>query len=182
MRGGRRCSRQITSEHARPVLAQRTKVFASAVADVMAITKWSIGRNKRRPYAISLNESDLHLEFCLLPARDTIPGARNRTGKRHMKFVLVNGRRPRPQSFCALCGEAIGESYCENLQRGSLTAITRATPVTARLPPQRFKGLRRRHDNHPLCATSRLMHQQTTCAGRNDLSVCVLSAAWVGFS
>jgi hypothetical protein len=113
MRGGRRCSRQITSEHARPVLAQRTKVFASA--DVMAITKWSIGRNKRRPYAISLNESDLHLEFCLLPARDTIPGARNRTGKRHMKFVLVNGRRPRPQSFCALCGEAIGESYLREL-------------------------------------------------------------------
>jgi len=28
-----------------------------------------------------------------------------------MKFVLVNGRTPRPQSFCALCCEPIGESY-----------------------------------------------------------------------
>lgn len=27
-----------------------------------------------------------------------------------MKFVLVNGRTPRPQSFCALCCKAIGES------------------------------------------------------------------------
>src|SRR5262245_28677417 len=40
-----------------------------------------------------------------------------------------------------------GRVTCENLQRGSSTAITSATPVTARLPPERFKGLRRRHDN-----------------------------------
>ena len=26
--------------------------------------------------------------------------ARNETWKRHMKFVVVNGRTPRPQSFC----------------------------------------------------------------------------------
>ena len=28
-----------------------------------------------------------------------------------VKFVLVNGRTPRPQSFCALCCEPIGDSY-----------------------------------------------------------------------
>jgi hypothetical protein len=28
-----------------------------------------------------------------------------------VKFILVNGRTPRPQSFCALCCEPIGESY-----------------------------------------------------------------------
>jgi hypothetical protein len=28
-----------------------------------------------------------------------------------MKFILVNGRSPSPQSFCALCCEPIGESY-----------------------------------------------------------------------
>jgi hypothetical protein len=28
-----------------------------------------------------------------------------------MKFILVNGRTPRPPSFCALCCEPIGESY-----------------------------------------------------------------------
>jgi hypothetical protein len=32
-----------------------------------------------------------------------------------MKFVLVNGRTPRPQSFSALCCEAIADSYLREL-------------------------------------------------------------------
>jgi hypothetical protein len=32
-----------------------------------------------------------------------------------MKFVLVNGRTPRPQSFCALCCETIGGSYLREI-------------------------------------------------------------------
>jgi hypothetical protein len=32
-----------------------------------------------------------------------------------MKFVLVNGRTPSPESFCALCCEPIGESYLRDL-------------------------------------------------------------------
>ena len=32
-----------------------------------------------------------------------------RLGRRHMKFVLVNGRTPFRQSFCGLCGGPIGE-------------------------------------------------------------------------
>jgi hypothetical protein len=32
-----------------------------------------------------------------------------------MKFVLVNGRTPRPHAFCVLCGEPIGESYLRDL-------------------------------------------------------------------
>jgi hypothetical protein len=32
-----------------------------------------------------------------------------------MKFVLVTGRTPRPQSFCAACREPIGESYLRAL-------------------------------------------------------------------
>jgi hypothetical protein len=28
-----------------------------------------------------------------------------------MKFAVVNGRAPRPQSFCALCCKAIGGSH-----------------------------------------------------------------------
>ena len=40
---------------------------------------------------------------------------RSPMNKQHMKFVLVNGRTPRPQSFCALCCEAIGESYLREL-------------------------------------------------------------------
>jgi hypothetical protein len=32
-----------------------------------------------------------------------------------MKFVLVNGRTPRPQSFCAWCCEPIGQGYLREL-------------------------------------------------------------------
>jgi hypothetical protein len=32
-----------------------------------------------------------------------------------MKFVLVNGRGPRPETWCALCCEPIGESYLREL-------------------------------------------------------------------
>jgi hypothetical protein len=32
-----------------------------------------------------------------------------------MTFVLVNGRTPSPQSFCALCCEPIGESYLRDI-------------------------------------------------------------------
>src|SRR5438132_2680038 len=41
-----------------------------------------------------------------------------------------------------------GKATCENLQRGSPTAITSATPATARFPSQRSKSMRERHDNH----------------------------------
>jgi hypothetical protein len=33
----------------------------------------------------------------------------------YMEFVLVNGRIPRTESFCALCCEPIGESYLREL-------------------------------------------------------------------
>ena len=32
-----------------------------------------------------------------------------------MNFVWVNGRTPRPEGFCALCCEAIGEAYLREL-------------------------------------------------------------------
>jgi hypothetical protein len=32
-----------------------------------------------------------------------------------MKFVLVNGRIPRPPSFCTLCGKPIAESYLRDI-------------------------------------------------------------------
>ena len=32
-----------------------------------------------------------------------------------MRFILVNGRTPNPQSFCALCCESIAESYLREL-------------------------------------------------------------------
>jgi len=33
-----------------------------------------------------------------------------------MKFVLVNGRTPRPQSVCALCCEPLREGYLRELK------------------------------------------------------------------
>jgi hypothetical protein len=33
----------------------------------------------------------------------------------HVQYILVNGRTPRPQSFCALCCEPIGESYLREI-------------------------------------------------------------------
>jgi hypothetical protein len=32
-----------------------------------------------------------------------------------MKFLLVNGRTPRPQSVCALCCEPIGKTYLREI-------------------------------------------------------------------
>jgi hypothetical protein len=74
--------------------------------------------------AVDLLKSDrLHSTTCLI-ADVQMPGMtgrelqkvdRNRDRRRHMKFVLVNGRIPRPQSFCALCCEPIGESYLRDI-------------------------------------------------------------------
>ena len=32
-----------------------------------------------------------------------------------MKFILINGRTPRAESFCALCCEPIGETYLREI-------------------------------------------------------------------
>jgi hypothetical protein len=32
-----------------------------------------------------------------------------------MKFILVNGRTPRPQSFCVMCVQRIGPSYLREI-------------------------------------------------------------------
>jgi hypothetical protein len=41
-------------------------------------------------------------------------------GQRHprhdtIRFVVVNGRTPRPRSFCVLCRESIGASYLREI-------------------------------------------------------------------
>ena len=43
------------------------------------------------------------------------PEVFGRAGRRHMKFVVVNGRTPRQQTRCALCCEPIGKSYLREL-------------------------------------------------------------------
>jgi hypothetical protein len=37
-------------------------------------------------------------------------------GGRHMRFILVNGRTPRPQSICALCCKPIGMGYLREIE------------------------------------------------------------------
>jgi hypothetical protein len=46
-----------------------------------------------------------------------------------MKFILVNGRTPRPQLSVRGVVSPSGQATCEKSQRGSPTAITGATPV-----------------------------------------------------
>ena len=81
--------------------------------------------------------------------------ARKETRKRHMKFVVVNGRTPRPQSFCALCCEPIGESYLRELTTRLSYCDHSATPVTASFASQRSKSMQGRHDNHRRSTRSR---------------------------
>jgi hypothetical protein len=35
-----------------------------------------------------------------------------------MKFILINGRTPRVESFCTLCCEPIGETYLREIATG----------------------------------------------------------------
>jgi hypothetical protein len=63
-----------------------------------------------------------------------------------MEFVLVNGRTPRPQSFCVLCCEPIGESdlreietrlsYCNHRPKAALAAhpFNFILPMKSRFP------------------------------------------------
>jgi len=51
-----------------------------------------------------------------------------------VKFVLVNGRTPRPQSFCALCCEPIGGSYLREIatRLSSATSVVKCRPGTSK--------------------------------------------------
>jgi hypothetical protein len=77
-----------------------------------------------------------------------------------MKFVLVNGRTPASRPAVRYVLSRSGRVICENLLLSSPTAITAATSVTARLPPQRSKSMRGRHDNHQ-------RFEVVGCAGAN---------------
>src|SRR5262249_30264044 len=81
------------------------------------------------------------------------------------------GHPARNLSVRSAC-EPVGESYLRELTtRLSPTAITSATPVTARLPPQRSKSMRGRHDNHqrlevPATNGSRPIADGRLCRGK----------------
>ena len=50
-----------------------------------------------------------------MEVRDITRSRVPRTMESHMRFVLVNARSPRAESFCALCCEPIDESYLREL-------------------------------------------------------------------
>ena len=88
-----------------------------------------------------------------------------------MKFVLVNGRTPRPHLSVRCAVSQTGRATCENLQRGSPTAITSATPVTASFASQRSKSMQGRHDIHrrfevPAANGSRPIAGGRLCGGK----------------
>jgi hypothetical protein len=49
---------------------------------------------------------------CLAPGRTRV---RLRMGRRGVRFILVNGRKPRPQAFCAMCDQPIEKSYLREI-------------------------------------------------------------------
>jgi hypothetical protein len=61
-----------------------------------------------------------------------------------VKFVLVNGRTPRPQSFCALCCEPIGGSYLREIAT-RLSYCDHKCYVGRQMPPRHFKIMREGH-------------------------------------
>jgi hypothetical protein len=75
-----------------------------------------------------------------------------------------------------------GRATCENLRRGSPTAITSATPVTARLPSQRSKSMRGRHDNHRRFEVSAANGSRPIAGGRlcgGEASKLFSTGAWI---
>jgi hypothetical protein len=58
-----------------------------------------------------------------------------------MKFILINGRTPRVESFCALCFEPIGETYLREIAnplfvlRSPLLSVPSHAMVPTRDPP-----------------------------------------------
>jgi hypothetical protein len=38
-----------------------------------------------------------------------------RIGRRRVRFILVNGRTPRPQTFCVMCDQPIEKSYLREI-------------------------------------------------------------------
>jgi hypothetical protein len=65
-----------------------------------------------------------------------------------MKFVLVNGGTPRPQSFCALCCEAIGESYLRELTTRFSYCGHKCYAGRCKIAAPALQKPARRHDNH----------------------------------
>jgi len=68
--------------------------------------------------------------------------------RRHIRFALVNGRFPRPDSFCVKCEKRSGRATCANLARNSPTAIRIAIPTTARVRCW-LSQLTREHREYP---------------------------------
>jgi hypothetical protein len=63
-----------------------------------------------------------------------------------MKFVLVNGRHP-ARNRSVRCAASQGRAIYEISRRGSPTAITNATSITAKFPSLHSKIMRWHHDN-----------------------------------
>ena len=85
-----------------------------------------------------------------------------RIGGRHMKFILVNGRTPRPRPFACAATSRSKQVTCEKSGRTSPTAITIATPITAKARSCFSKNRQRHHERltaeqaGPLARTRRM--------------------------
>ena len=65
-----------------------------------------------------------------------------------MKFILVNGRTPRPQSFCTVCCEPINERYLRDVTtRRNLLQLPVLRRAPCRYRPEQFTIGQWRHDH-----------------------------------
>ena len=56
-----------------------------------------------------------------------------------MKYILVNGRSPRSESSCAMCCEAIGQSYVRELATRRMYCGAKCYAAHWRLAAPAFK-------------------------------------------
>ena len=49
-----------------------------------------------------------------IPAKET-EAKRDQPDRGHVRFIMVNGRTPRPQSFCLMCNQPIEAGYLREI-------------------------------------------------------------------
>jgi hypothetical protein len=85
--------------------------------------------------------------------------------RRHMKFVVVNGRTPRTRSFCALCCESIEESASKSVRSGTRHPLMPGAEVSR-------PGSTPRAGTTPASPTSRTRMATAGCSRNGVIAMC----------
>ncbi len=119
----------------------------------LTATMWSVladlARKRVGGTVHPLRDTGLEFESCYERTAHSV----FRISRRHMKFVLVNGRTPRTQSFWRCAVSRSGRATYGISRPSSHTAITSATSITAKFPSLHSNIVRWHHDNPRLNLT-----------------------------